>query len=181
MFLLTKIAREFSYHSGFSIKDFRKYKDYYAIKKQMREKYSQSLLIRTMQKSGSHFLISCLGNYINLEYNPSHTNKRIDYPTLKNKIYTGKKINKNNEFYFFNNTGYQSFIFDHDFDLNFKECFNSKSVINLYRNPLDFFTSMYYFDYKNRLKTTRNKKRFETYKEVNSVVDMASCLIDRYI
>ncbi len=176
---ISNIGKKISYNLGFSLREFSKYKSYSSINKGHIEKYHNSLLLRTMRKSGSHFLHSLIGNYINLQYNRNKYTKRLDHPTLRKVFWSSNKYLIDNTLY--TETGFKHFIFEHDFECNYRVAFNAKKLINLYRNPLDIFTSMYYYDFKNREKCKKNKKRLEKYKNVTHPRDMMDILLPEFI
>ena len=176
MKFLRTFAQNFSYYTGISLKDVRKYKGIYKVKKRETDFYKGALLLRTMQKSGSHLFLSSLGNYVNLQYN--NNVDRLDYPTLKRVIWDNDWSYDN---HVLSNTGYKSFIFRHDFEARNRYILSSKRIINLYRNPFDMCVSLYFYDYKNRNKTKGNEARFKKYKEIDSPVDFMDIFIDRYI
>ena len=173
---LRLIAKKFQYYTGISLRNFRGYKDIFKIKKSATNFYKDSLLLRTMRKSGSHLFLSSLGNYINLQYN--NGSKRLDYPTLKQTIWDDSWCHENKALL---NTGYKSLIFKHDFEAWNRYVLASKRIINLYRNPFDMCVSLYFYDYKNRNKTEGNQKRLDQYKGVESPVEFMESFIDRYI
>jgi len=173
---IKKLAHSFSYNTGFSVKDLRNYKNFKKIKNSEINLYRDSLLLRTMQKSGSHLFLSSLGNYVNLQYN--NNVDRLDYPTLKRVIWDNDWSYDN---HVLSNTGYKSFIFRHDFEARNRYILSSKRIINLYRNPFDMCVSLYFYDCKNRNKTKGNEARFKKYKGIDSPVDFMDIFIDRYI
>lgn len=171
------LKHQFYLNNGFTIRQFLKSRDFFHKRALIKDKYKDSFLLRTTMKSGSNFLCSLIGNYVFNIYNGS-TPKRLDHNELKKKFWSS------NNFLikpFNHNPTYKYFIFEHDFECNHKIAFNSKKIINLYRNPLDFSVSMFYFDFINREKTISNKKRFEIYKNVNHPRDMLEILLPGFL
>lgn len=113
---------------------------------QNKKKYTNALLLNTMPKSGSHYLMSILANYFNFKFLSS--NSRLGFLEMKELIWdvnndsnTLKIIEKY--------TGFNRFFFQHE--NKYIKYNNAKKIILLFRNPLDLLISRFYYFYKNRL------------------------------
>ena len=127
---------------------FQKNKKRFFIKKiQDRNK---TLLLRSMTKSGSHYLLCIIGNYINKLY--FKQNQRISITDLKKTIWNTNLYNRNliNDLDKLENFYFKFFWFLHDYESMRVHYLNCKKVIHLYRNPFDCLTSNYFFFIKKR-------------------------------
>lgn len=111
---------------------------------------NSSFLLRTMTKSGSHLLLSIIGNYINRQY--LKKNKRTSIINLRKYIWNSNlnKLNERNDLEKIIGFKYKYFWFFHDFETMRYNYFKCLKVLNLYRNPYDSVVSNYFFFIKNR-------------------------------
>ena len=112
--------------------------------------FEKTFLLRTMTKSGSHYLLSIIGNYILRKY--LKKKNRTSILDLRNNLWNNNlhKINKFNYLDKINKFEYKQFWWLHDFESMRYHYLKCKKVINLYRNPFDCLVSNYYYFYKNR-------------------------------
>jgi hypothetical protein len=113
--------------------------------------YGGCFLLNTMRKSGSHYLMSILANYLWLELLGSP--ERLDYPAMKAEIWnqrrTGPALERLREL-----TGYAAWIWEHEnYVIRYN---NARTIVHTYRNPLDTIVSRYFYLYANRADRSRD-------------------------
>lgn len=123
----------------------------------------KSVVLRTVQKSGTNYLRLVLSNYFwNLdEHFAEEAFEQVSYqqmhnelfPNVRSKIYNGKsKLRASSApipAAFLDH--YADFLYDHGCALDFAPAaLMPKKMILLYRNPLDQMVSWYFFKYKDR-------------------------------
>jgi len=111
--------------------------------------YSNALLLNTMRKSGSHYLMSILGNYFIFKF--FQDTNRLGFLEMKERIWN---VDKNTEELrlLSDKIGFSRFFWEHENELI--KYNNAKKIIHTYRNPLDLLVSRYFYNHKNRLKDT---------------------------
>ena len=123
--------------------------------------YKKSICLRSVPKSGTNYLRLILSNYFFNMQKPKENWEVVTYdfmhfqlfPNVRAYIINGKdnykkqsfKIHKNN-----NNEYYNDFMYDHGSKLDTKKHINPKKLILLYRNPLDYLISRFFYSFKNR-------------------------------
>ena len=114
------------------------------------------LILNTMARSGSHFLMSILSNYFYYELTKSKDILTLDVIRKKlwNTEFKQNEQNSNFKKSVLNYLGVQDLIFEHYNP--FIKFYNCKFYLFLYRNPLDCLVSRYFFFYKNRKKSSHN-------------------------
>lgn len=129
--------------------------------------HKNSIVLRSIPKSGTNYLRLILANYfsnlnglkvgsknfIEVDYDKMHF---VLFPNIRNEVLTTKSqyIYPINNTLFLDKMGYSDFMYDHGcivdkYPLSF--FFQPKKMILLYRNPLDILISRFYFFYKNRI------------------------------
>jgi hypothetical protein len=113
-------------------------------------RFTGCLLLNSMRKSGSHFLMSIIANYLLHTVSPEAT--RFDFKTMKKHLWWGwtwereKATELNRRLCAV--AGYRAFVFEHENPLLL---FNtSAAILHMYRNPLDALVSRYFYFYVNR-------------------------------
>lgn len=110
-----------------------------------------AFLLRTMSRSGSHYFMNILANYI--AFNFFDASKPIDFNEIQKRFWCN--IYHRNLLYkpkaLFNKTGFSSYKFCHvQHDLCFPEFQyyrkKPKVIIQIYRNPLDQIVSQHFCD-----------------------------------
>lgn len=126
-----------------------------------------SLLLNSMQKSGTNYLRLMLTNYL---YNIGKSNpKMISYdemhntifPNVRDDVFRGYATKKQAGFHFPGGVRFDGnfwdFTYDHGSILDnfpFRMFSRARRTILLYRNPLDLLVSRYYYFYHNRPDST---------------------------
>ncbi|MBL4651424.1 MAG: sulfotransferase domain-containing protein [Flavobacteriales bacterium] len=128
--------------------------------------YSRSIVLRSMQKSGTNYLRLILTNYFyNLDKikKDNHEYIEVDYdrmhfesfPNIRHMVFDGKSDYTAPQVNIYDKEKYKysDFMYDHFCILDespFSAFVKPKKMIMIYRNPLDVLISRYYFYYKNR-------------------------------
>jgi len=117
-----------------------------------RHRWESSLLLNSMRKSGSHYLMALITNYLSLNINQKA--RRIALNEIKSTYWgsPAQPINSKSKKAcdIFERCGCGSFIWTHeDWALGFKK---PRFFIFLHRHPLDLLCSRYFYYHKNRNK-----------------------------
>jgi hypothetical protein len=102
-------------------------------------------LLNTMRKSGSHFLMSILANYLWLELLGERG--RLDFRSMGEMIWN-QRTGAERVALLRDETGYSTWRWEHENPLiRFN---NARAIVHTYRNPLDTFVSRFHYLYLNR-------------------------------
>ncbi len=118
--------------------------DYY-----LQKQYTNSMLLNTMRKSGSHYLMSILSNYFAFEF--LKKTERLGFLEMKEMVWN-TKVNSDERSTLEKKTGYSNYYWEHENRLI--KYNNAKKIIHTYRNPLDLLVSRFFYNHKNRIKQT---------------------------
>ena len=108
---------------------------------QYSELHRNSIVLNTMRKSGSHYLMSVIGNYIFNFYREDYA--RVDLIYIKSEIF-----NSNLKEDFVKILGAENIYWQHE-NIYLYDC-PANHIIHTYRNPLDSLVSRIYYNYINR-------------------------------
>ena len=117
----------------------------------MRRRERGWLILNSIPKSGTNFVRLFLANYFRLVYEGADS--RTDYETMHNVLFPnerGRYLRRGTlepPHDIMRNTPFSDFLYCHQ--TTFFEFFEGK-LIFLYRNPLDFIISSYFYRWKNR-------------------------------
>ena len=119
--------------------------------------YRNAFLLNAMRKSGSHYLMAIIANYLIFEF--IGEGDRLGFLEMRRRVwpvYAGKppnsqKLNPEESLVsdkLFEATKYRYWVHQHENDyIRFN---NARTIVHTYRNPMDTIVSRYYYDYKNR-------------------------------
>ncbi len=169
MYLLRDIKRKIKVMPIVGDMAFYLYKvSLFPLKVAEQKKHKNALLLNSMMKSGSHYFMSVLANYLHYKY--LQATDRLDFVAMKELIWNVNEEKSKELKIIKEETGYSAFIWQH---FNpFIKYSNAKKIIHLYRNPLDIIISRYYYDYVNRL-------NYDS--PVNSPSDIIEIILKEYI
>lgn len=110
------------------------------------KKNINTLLLNTMLKSGSHFLMSIMANYLFFQYikNEGH----IGFLEMKKHIWNAEIKESKKLSIICLQTGFSNFVWQHDNE--YIKYNNAKKIVHMYRNPLDLIVSRYFWFNKSR-------------------------------
>jgi hypothetical protein len=105
------------------------------------ELHKNSIVLNTMRKSGSHYLMSVLGNYVFNFYSSNYS--RVDLLYIKSEIFNSKLKEEFSKVLKVKNIHWQhENIYLYNSPANY--------ILHTYRNPLDSLVSRIYYNYINR-------------------------------
>ena len=132
------------------------------------EIHRESIVLSSMEKSGTNYLRLLLSNYIyNLLANDKEF-KNIEYDAMQSELFpntrsyvfegSAKYQKPKLNLYFSDKTAYKDFMYDHGYPSEFfadrfhfsSDFLSPKKTIFLFRNPYDIIISRFFFFYKNR-------------------------------
>lgn len=105
------------------------------------ELHKNSIVLNTMRKSGSHYLMSVLGNYV-FNFYKSHYS-RVDLIYLKSEIFNSRLKED-----FSKVLGVKDIYWQHENIYLYNSPANY--IVHIYRNPLDSLVSRIYYNYINK-------------------------------
>lgn len=119
------------------------FRDPHALRAQRR--YAGAFLLNTMRKSGSHYLMSIVANFLWLEMLDGR--ERLDFVAMKDVLWNQPpdtpNVRRLREL-----TGYSRWVWEHENPLiRFN---NARTIVHTYRNPLDTLVSRWQYLYVNR-------------------------------
>jgi hypothetical protein len=113
--------------------------------------YANCLLLNTMRKSGSHYLMAISANYLLFTAFPDA--ERFDFTTMKEDVWSWSAWTapdrSERAAALSAAAGYRAFVQEHENPLIAFN--NARTIVHLYRNPLDALVSRYFYLYVNRV------------------------------
>lgn len=101
-------------------------------------------LLNTIRKSGGHYLMSMLANYLWFAYLDGR--ERLDFVAMKDTIWNQVATPATERL--LQATGYRRWVWEHENPaIGFN---NARTIVHTYRNPLDALVSRWFYTYVNR-------------------------------